>query len=123
MEISQALHRTHGMLPPEAAQGRLREACAEFEGLLLARLLEHMQAVAPQAGLLGMGAGRRLFASLWAQELGRAAARRGPLGLADILYEKLSREATDGQPLKAQGAATESEDGAAPGQGMAALGR
>lgn len=123
MEINRALARPQGALPAEAAQARLREACAEFEGLLLARLLAQMQAAAPQDGVLRMGAGRRLFTSLWAQELGRVAARRGPLGIADLLYETLSSEATNGPRLKPQAAVTDDRGRAASGPGLTALGR
>jgi len=74
----------------------LRRACEEFESLFLALLLRQMRATVPSGGALAPGAGRQLFDALWVQEIGRAAARSSPLGIADTLEAHLAGPAPKG---------------------------
>lgn len=73
----------------------LHTACQEFESLFLALLLRQMQATVPRAAILPSGPGRRLFDSLWLQEISRTAARSSPLGIADLLEARLAGRLSD----------------------------
>jgi flagellar protein FlgJ len=72
---------------------RLREQCQEFEALFLGMLFREMQSTVPKKGLLPLGTGGEIYQSLWAQEVGRAAARSSPLGIATMLLRSLSHGA------------------------------
>jgi len=67
----------------------LREACEEFEGLFVAMLFRAMRATVPREGLLSGGSAGEIFDSMWAEEVGRAAARSGPLGIGEMLLGAL----------------------------------
>jgi len=71
----------------------LHTACQEFESLFLALLLRQMQATVPRAGILPSSAGRRLFDSLWLQEISRTAAPE----IEDPRLDALSQEVRAGR--------------------------
>jgi flagellar protein FlgJ len=79
-------------MAPGASAGRLREACREVEAVFLSVLLQQMWQTAPRDPLLPSGAAGGLFRSLWVEEVGRAAAASGPVGIGDALYEAARRE-------------------------------
>lgn len=58
--------------------------------MFLGLLMRQMQATVPRFGALSLGTAGDTYESLWAQEVGRAAARSGPLGIARQLIEWLS---------------------------------
>jgi len=66
---------------------RLRDQCQEFEALFLGMLFREMQSTVPKSGVLPLGTGGEIYQSLWAQEVGRAAARSSPLGIATMLLD------------------------------------
>jgi len=74
----------------------LLRACQEFEGLFLSMLLREMQATVPRTGLLPLGAAGDIYRTLWAQEVGRAAARSSPLGISGLAMQAL---APDSDPI------------------------
>ncbi len=71
------------------AGDRVREVCEEFEALFLSMLLRAMQATVRREGLLQTGTAGEIFDSLWVDEIGRAAARSRPLGIAEMLAAAL----------------------------------
>ena len=73
----------------DVSSAGLREACAEFEGLFLSMLFRAMRATVPREGLLSGGSAGEIFDSMWTEEVGRAAARSGPLGIAEMLVGAL----------------------------------
>ena len=81
---------------PATREGALREACEEFEGLFVAMLFRAMRATVPREGLLSGGSAGEIFDSMWSEEVGRAAARSGPLGIGEMLLGALGGRG-DGQ--------------------------
>ncbi len=86
----QATEATKNGRRPE--EGALREACEEFEGLFVAMLFRAMRATVPREGLLSGGSAGEIFDSMWAEEVGRAVARSGPLGVGEMLLGALGGE-------------------------------
>ena len=80
------------LVAPEAEKARLREACEEFEAVFLAMLFREMKADGMRDDLLSGGIGGDIFNGMWSEELARAGARSSPLGIADLLFGKLSSE-------------------------------
>ncbi|GEM_PF-6836172 len=103
--------------PAQEADGRaLRRAGEEFEALFLGLLFRQMRASVPRGGLLPTGTTGELFEELWGQEVARAAARRGPLGLAEALREAAGRSSRGGVPPNAHvGGASAGQDAAGAG--------
>jgi flagellar protein FlgJ len=72
---------------------KLKKACADFEALLVARMLKLMRQSIPQNGLLGNGPGKEIYQSLMDQELAKKMSKRGGIGLGEVFYRQvLQRE-------------------------------
>ena len=72
---------------------KLKKACADFEALLVSRMLKLMRQSIPQNGLLGNGPGKEIYQSLMDQELAKNMSQRGGVGLGEVLYRQvLQRE-------------------------------
>ena len=81
-----------GPSPSDAA--KLRKAAQDFEALLVRDVIKTMrQSSAGGRGLLG-GAGRNFYQDLIDDELAKALARQGGLGLADVLVRGVTRAAS-----------------------------
>jgi len=83
--------------PTEAARFRrkrdedkvLREACGQFESLMLHQLLRGMRRTVAEAGLFHGGAGENIWRDLYDQALAEEGSKTGNLGLAEMLYREL----------------------------------
>jgi len=95
---------TPGFSVPPATAGeaaRLRWAAEQLEALFLEQLWRGMRRTVMAAGMLD-GAGVRMFEEMLDQERAVIMAEAGALGLADLIYEQMSRF------VAAPGAGTES---------------
>lgn len=70
---------------------RLMEACREFEAIFLNELLKSMRKTIPQGGLLEKSFGQDVFQSMLDTEYAKIMAQSRTTGLAEILYQQLSR--------------------------------
>lgn len=72
--------------PPQSGEeGRLRRAAQEFEGLFLGMLLKAMRTTVGRGGLFREGPDTQLYREMFDEEVGRAMARAGGIGLAGLL--------------------------------------
>ena len=91
-------------LPSEKGAGkkeidreRLKKACADFEAMFIHQLLKFMRQAAPSNALLGKGPGTEIYQSLLDQELSNHLAKRGGIGLGEMMERQiLRREETKG---------------------------
>jgi flagellar protein FlgJ len=74
---------------PEAR--RAREAARDFEALLLGQLLRTIRSSGAVGGALFTGQGQRIYREMMDDEMGRALAGAGGLGLADLIARDLMR--------------------------------
>jgi len=77
--------------PAHSAPSPLLGACREVEGLFLSHLLETMDRQPFGEGMLGSSAATAAFRAQRNQALADEMGRRGDLGLAQMLYDDLSR--------------------------------
>ena len=75
------------MTPVE--ERRLRESAREVEAVFVQQLLKTMRQASPGGPLSGTG--QRVYQDMMDQELGRAIAKGGGLGLADMLVRDVLR--------------------------------
>lgn len=68
---------------------KLKEACKEFEGLLLQMMFSQMKKTIPESDLLPKSTGQEIFEDMLDEEIVKKAADRG-VGLGDMLYRQLS---------------------------------
>lgn len=78
---------TNSELGPE--DQRLRELCAQLEGVFLGELMKVLRETVPEGGLASGGIGEEIFSSLLDQHLSELAAGRLDEGLGAALYRQL----------------------------------
>jgi Rod binding domain-containing protein len=69
--------------------GRLREACSEFEALFINLLLKELRATVGKSGLMDGGRAEEVYTGMMDTEMARDLAAKGGIGLAAILYRQL----------------------------------
>lgn len=74
----------------KADERRLREAAREIEAVFVQQLLKTMRQASPVGGVLS-GTGQRVYQDMMDEQLGRAMAKGGGLGLADMLVRDVLR--------------------------------
>ncbi len=72
----------------------LKNASQEFESIFIAYLLKIMRETIEKSGLTEEGFGKDVYTELFDQEVSRAIARHGALGIADLIYQRLSAQAS-----------------------------
>jgi peptidoglycan hydrolase FlgJ len=78
-----------GMTP--ADQRKLRTAANEVESLFLGNLLKMMRQASSQGSAPLTGQGQRIYQEMMDEQLGRALANSGGLGLSDMLVRDVIR--------------------------------
>ena len=70
----------------------LKKVSQEFESIFIAQLLKVMRETIEESGLMDGGFGKSIYTDLFDQEVSRNMAKRGVLGLSDMLYKNLADE-------------------------------
>jgi murein DD-endopeptidase MepM/ murein hydrolase activator NlpD len=68
----------------------LKKASREFESIFVAYLLKVMRDTIEESGLTEGGLGKGIYTELFDQEVSRGIAQHGALGIAELLYGRLS---------------------------------
>ena len=72
-------------------KGKLREACAGFEALMLKQILTLARQSVPKGGLLDGGYGEEMFQSIHDDQIAQKMAGSKGLGFGEMLYRQLSQ--------------------------------
>ncbi|MBI2263994.1 MAG: rod-binding protein [Armatimonadetes bacterium] len=72
-------------------EGRLKEACQEFESLLLSHMLTEMRSSIPKSNALGGGRDEELFMGMLDQERAKEWAKSDGIGLSNLLYQQMKK--------------------------------
>ena len=87
----------------------LRDACVEFEAMLIAQMLKTVHEHQPEDGLIPRGDGERYFQEMLDGEYAKAISRANPAGIAAMLYRQMKdtalSAAAGGAPAGALGQA------------------
>ncbi len=75
---------------PAEKEKKLREACEGFESIFIQRMWQQMRATLPQENPL-VGREEKFWQSMYDQELAKEMASSGGIGLADMMYNQLSK--------------------------------
>lgn len=82
--------------PPSAEQARetkkLKEACRDFEAVLLGYMLKSMRKTVSKSEMFGSSGEQELFQEMMDTEFCKAASRSGSTGIADMLFRQLSAD-------------------------------
>ncbi len=77
-------------------QAQLQRAAREFEGVFLGLLLKAMRGSQPSGGLFREGSDTQMYREMFDQEVGRAMAKAGGVGLAQMILRDQARRQTAG---------------------------
>jgi flagellar protein FlgJ len=69
----------------------LRRACQDFEAMFIYKLLQQMRRAVPKSGLFPDSHQKEMYQSMFDIEVSEQMARAKGIGLADRLYEDISR--------------------------------
>ena len=75
---------------PEAQDQKLREACRDFESLLVRQLLAEMRSTVPKSDLLGSRE-EDIYQDMLDMEMSKEIGKAGTMKLGDLLYAQLSK--------------------------------
>ncbi len=103
--MARLLRSSSGTRAKDAAN--LKAAAQEFEALFLNHMLSVMRESIEESGLTEKGPGQDIYTELFDQEVARSLAKRGALGIADLLMRNLQDPSAPGE--------TGSTGGAVPG--------
>lgn len=84
-----AIARTQAALRGAKSEDQLRRTAEEFEGLVIGQMLAPMINTVPTDGVMGGGHAETVYRSMMVDEIGKAVARSGGLGIADMVYAQL----------------------------------
>lgn len=84
----------------KAKAKKLREACEGFESLFIQRMWQEMRKTVPQGGMF-QGREEKFWQDMYDQELAKSMSQAGGIGLADMMYEQLSRNLGDASRVAA----------------------
>ena len=86
-------------------KAELKKVAEEFEAVFIAQLLKIMRETIEESGLEGSGFGKSIYTDLFDQEIALSMAKRGALGIGDIIYKSLA-DRGDAIPAEVFGEAT-----------------
>lgn len=89
---------------PEAdklEEKKMRAACAEFEALLLSKMLSTMRQSVPKSGLFGDSQAQEMYNYLRDEEMAKELARGKGMGIGEALNRKITGK-NQGTPPKRQ---------------------
>jgi murein DD-endopeptidase MepM/ murein hydrolase activator NlpD len=92
-------------------KAELKRVSQEFEAVFISHLLKVMRETIEDSGLLEGGFGKSIYTELFDQEVSLSLARRGALGISNLLYQSLSQKLNSGD---------EEEPGSSPSDGTKA---
>ena len=88
---------TEGHVVNEAAKNQqdkeLKEACKGFEAMFLNMMYKQMRATVPTDDLFGESNAKKVYQEMHDEKLMDSIAQGGGVGLADMLYKQLSKDA------------------------------
>lgn len=75
----------------------LKRACQDFEAMFIYKLMEQMRRSIPKSGLFPQSHQKEMYQSMFDMEVSAQMARTKGIGLADRLYEDISRSLDAGR--------------------------
>ena len=83
-------------------QADIKKVAEEFEAIFIAQLLKIMRETIEESGMEGSGLGKSIYTELFDQEVALSMARRGALGIGDLIYKSIAdKEGVHGQDAAA----------------------
>lgn len=75
--------------PTGPFDARLKEACADFEGIFINFMLQTMKKTLPGDGVFGSSHQKEIYDTMFFQEISSKLARERSMGIGDAMYRQL----------------------------------
>ena len=69
---------------------KLKDACRQFEAVLVSQMLKEMRATLPKNDFFGSDEKEEMFRGMLDDEIAKGVAQTGSFGLADVIYSQLA---------------------------------
>ena len=93
--LQRSLHSKKGAADGPTNDPQLPEACHQMESLFINHLFKEMRATIHRSGFISGGRAEEIYTSMMDAEMAAQLAKRGGIGLADMLLHQLGRPASD----------------------------
>lgn len=94
-----------------SSDAKLRQACKDMESVFMGYMLKSMRSTVKSTDLFGSEKEESMFRDMLDDEVAKSASSQKGIGIADMLYNQLSRlenqSATPQKPLKVEGSTVE----------------
>ncbi len=70
---------------------KIKQACSDFESILIKQMLDSMRKTVPKNSLIGGGMAEDIFEDMIYNEYAKKMSKTGDFGIKDILYKQLSQ--------------------------------
>lgn len=74
----------------EIEDKKLRDACRDFEAILIKQMLDSMRKTVPENSMIKENQGEKIFEDMLYQEYATSMADTGSLGISDIMYQQMT---------------------------------
>jgi murein DD-endopeptidase MepM/ murein hydrolase activator NlpD len=81
-------------------KSELKKAAQEFEAVFITLMLKAMRETIEESGLMEGGFGKSIYTEMFDQEVSVNLAKRGTLGISDLLYKKLAANSNEEESEK-----------------------
>jgi len=89
--------QTANTKPDTSDAKRLKDACRDFEAMLVNQMLKEMRKTVVKTDLFGSEKDEQYFREMMDFEVSKSISRTGSLGIAEMLYSQLSKLQTRGE--------------------------
>lgn len=76
---------------PKESKEELKKVCHDFESIFINYMLQSMRKTVPKTGFFGQSLGTDIAESMYFEVLAQELSKERGIGLADMLYDQLSR--------------------------------
>ncbi|WAM36439.1 rod-binding protein [Caldicellulosiruptor acetigenus] len=84
----------------EKDKQKLKEACEEFEAIMLSTIFKQMQKSIPKGGLFKEGIADDIFNDMFVDEVSKSASKQGGIGLSKLLYDSMIKRIENAYKFK-----------------------
>lgn len=84
----------------EKDKQKLKEACEEFESIMLSAIFKQMKKSIPKSGLFRETIADEIFGDMFVDEVSKSASKQGGIGLSKLLYDSMLKRIENEYRLK-----------------------
>lgn len=84
--------KENGLAADTLKEKKLRQACADFEAIILAKSLSLGRESVPEGGIVGGGFAEEMYRSMYDNELAKKMSQGKGMGFGEMLYHQIKNQ-------------------------------